>query len=214
MTTAHGLKRAAAGLPPAVVSFISSTASTTDASSYTFSDVSTGVGLIVVAAHGDAGVALDLSSCTIGGSAATEVLLNNDLTGQCVGLFARRVTGGTNTIVVNFSATAGRCAIGVWRIEKNSNDVAHSTNKGGSSSNTSASCAVNVPAGGVIIAAMTSNNDNRVTWTGVTERYDSGPEALSGVSGGDIALATGEIGRTISADGASDARAVVAASWR
>ena len=201
---------------PATIEFIGFFSNTADQTTYTFTNHSIGgPGLIVVIAGADAGSARDIVSATIGGTAATEVRLENGLANQCSGIFQQRIASGTTTTtVVTFSSTVARAGIAVFRIQNNKSDTPHHVNSSPGNETSSVSTTLNGLAGGVAVAGFVGNDNARVTWTGITERYDEGPESLSGMSGGDWTFASDETGRSISAAGASDSRALVAASWR
>lgn len=199
----------------ATVSYISTSTNTVDQTTYTFTNQNIGgPGLIVVAAHGDGGSGGDISSCTIGGSAATPVILSNQAA-LSVGLFSKRITSGTTaTIVVTYGASVGRCGIYVFRIQGVFSDAVRDT---ASNNGVAASLSVTVDAleDGVIVAAATNDVDRRMTWSGVTESYDVGIEANVGTTGGVAETTSDDLGRTITVtDGTSTQLALVAAVWR
>lgn len=201
---------------PAIVEFIGFFSNNSDLTTYTFTDHAIGgPGLIVIVAGGDAGSGRDLLSATMGGEAATEVRLENGLANQACGIFQKRVASGTTlTTTVTFSGAMGRAGIAVYRIRDVLSDAPYHVNSSPGNETSTVSTTLNGLAGGVAIAGMFSNDNTRVTWVGITERYDEGPESLSGASGGDWTFTANETGRTISASASNDSRALVAASWR
>lgn len=157
---------------PPVVTFTAATSSASNLTTYTFSGVAIGAAAadryVIVAAHTDCGVASP-TIVTVNGINATLLQANDG-----VGIFMALVpTGTTATIVVTFSASCARAAIGVWSATGVSRVSPVSSSK---ANGTSAAAATSVDAshGGAVIAASTHAGGTGIVWTGGgTERYDA-----------------------------------------
>lgn len=160
-----------ATLPASGVTFIDSYTNESDLTEYTFSDVPYGDGLIVVAVqYKNANDAP--ATVTVGGQSATQIVAEVDSVG--IALFAVEEDSGTGDIVVTYATSASESIIGVWRINGYASASAYATE-----SDTGLGAAevnINVPAGGVIIAATTNQFARAAMWHGVDEDYDEGEE--------------------------------------
>lgn len=227
MLTSHGLRAAAKkGVSPSIT-YQTYVDSGTAGTSYTFSNVSIGgPGLIVVTVHAESNdnTSGNVSSATIGGVTATIVqnVLYSSGSGQnsYAGIISAVVTSGTTAnIVINLgSVDYYRCGIGVWRIQNYSSPTAAvSTSTGATSSSTSRNLTLSaVQDKSVVISGITlGTQGQRVTWTNLTERYDTDiASGATGVSGGNAtATSTGDYSITASYSTSSQAVAMVAAAW-
>ena len=201
-------------------SYLTEVEDTSNAATYNFSSVSFGVPSasrqIIVGTCGVIGSGQTISSVTIGGVSATQVVQASN-GGQPCGLFIANVpTGTSGTVSVTFSTTMGRAHIGVWRMVAANSAAAEDTISLGLGSSGSQSGTIDVSANGVIIAYGIGNNTGNHGWTGVNEDFDTTVESLHAVSGASIQLGSAEIGRTITADpgSGSSVYGLVAASWR
>ena len=170
---------------PISLTYISNTINTADQSSYTFSSVSTGVGLIVVVVNAAAGYNLGriFTGATIGGITATVAFSGASSVGPAPSpntatqaLIYAVVTGSTNDIVVNFNGSVINAAISCWRIENYtsttpfySNGFVSNSNINSMSLTTSSLSGKNV---GIAACTHSSGNLGDDTWTNATERYD------------------------------------------
>lgn len=192
MLLSQGLR--AATRQPIQVTFQQTAVSTSNLTTYTFSNQNIGTaftGRIVVV--GVASQGASISSITIGGNSATEI--NKNAAGGVVSskLFALQVdTGTTADIVVTMAATAGSCGIAVWTL---ANAVGYLTEaipnveSGSSSSAATVTVTLSTVNNGnaiIVMNRMLSGMAGTVTFTGVTENFDqlveSGASAMSGGS--------------------------------
>lgn len=217
----------------ASLSYLSSTGTGTNATSYTFSGVSFGAEasdrIIVIQAAGSTTGTEGFSSVTIGGVSATKIAEQKtantaDITSMW---YAEVPSGTTGSVVVVFNSLSARCGLGVWRltgVTVTPFDFSTSLDPTGtgaaSKANPSASTTIDVEAGGVIIASAYSSNSGTTNpptfaWTGVTENYETVAESRAVVSGALNDSGSAETGKTITVDLTSDNSrvALVVASW-
>jgi hypothetical protein len=184
---------------PISLTYISNTINTANQSSYTFSSVSTGVGLIAVVVNGSAAYnsGRDFTGATIGGVAASVVHSGVANGGPSLGntsiqaLIYAVVTGSTNDIVVNFNGSVFNAAISCWRVENYtsttpfySDGYVNNNNNTEMNRTTSSLSGKNVCLAGCIVGDGGMGNN---TWTNATERYDIQLEAgLPKITGADF----------------------------
>ncbi|MCK9909403.1 hypothetical protein MXD81_09695, partial [Microbacteriaceae bacterium K1510] len=126
----------------------------------------------------------------------------------CTGLYIASVpTGSTATIGVNYTAMVYRSGIGVWALYGISPTAAHTP--AGVAGN---SLSLNIPAGGIGIAAYTLGLGSTGAWSGLIERYDRNDtgDYITGASG---EFPSAQTGLTVSDSGGASYRSFVAASW-
>lgn len=215
---------------PISLTFVSNTLNTANQSSYTFSSVSTGVGLIVIVVNGTANYnsGRAFTNATIGGVTATAA--HNDVANggsvpantSIQGLIYAVVTGATNNIVVNFNGTVNSASISCWRIENAtsttpfySDGYTNVNNIVSMSRTTSSLSGRNVCVAGCMIG---DGNLGDNTWTNATERYDTNIEAggYPKITGADFATsASGAVTVTCNFPALNDKGAVFAmAVWK
>jgi len=210
----HAL-RAAAKTPS--VSYANRYSSNTNAASFTFNTSSIGTAdnsrLVVVQVHGlAASGTITVDSLTIGGTSAngyenTARLYHNSLWTLAV------AAGTTANIVVNFSATANNCLIGVYALYNLNSTTPVATNATFASS-TTISNTIDAREKGVVIAGITGDAGSTTTWTGVTERYDQQVET-DVRSGGNATIAATNASYSVQAViGASGNIVLAIGSWR
>ena len=169
---------ASAGSPVTISynSFVDSTDSTTV---FTFSSVSIGTASatrkVVIGVVGNAATSAQPTGVTIGGSAATKAAGTQASDYSGASMWYRTVTSGTTAdVVVTYSASQLRAAIGSWSVfDAATSPTATSVATGGSG--VSISC----PGNGAIIGIYGNLDLSACTWTNLTERYDS-----AGMGGG------------------------------
>lgn len=212
----------AAGLTTAATlasSFVSSASDGVDASSFTFTGQNIGSAaatrIVVVTVHGRGNASV--SGVTIGGVSATQVVaLSNPASGvrDTVAMFQLAFAAGTTAnIVVTWSASVGRCAIGVFNITGDA--AASSTATATQNSGDPTTTTINIRANGCAIAAAYDGTGvaNSATWAGLTERYDATVENDT-YTGASADFATVQTGLSIGPDWAnapSDVVLVIAA---
>jgi hypothetical protein len=161
---------------------------------------------------------------TIGGITATVVAVDPFSNGnRCWAYYATVPDGTSANIVITFpDVMSGKGRVGVFTLLNAQNPAPfHATFFEGDTTATP-SCSINVPEGGVVMAAIANGNftDGSFTWTGATELWDVGNiddfETFSGAWQTGLAAQTG---RTITATysttgGTRLGSAMVALSWR
>lgn len=133
-----------------------------------------------------------INSCTIGGTAATEVTKSTTALHAQTAIYKRTVTSGTTAdIVVNVNAPYSYVTISVYRVTGRASEAA-SSNQDSTASITSISTTVNVPAGGAVIACAQSGQPAAggpdLTPTGFTQdhsqdAFNQSPNTLGSATG-------------------------------
>jgi hypothetical protein len=213
-------RTAAAGGANAVVAFEATTESLADGTSFTFTAHDIGPEaadrlVVVVAGSEDATTAHAPTGVTIGGNAATQVVVNDGTNRESVGIFSLVVASGTTAdIVVSYGITTDRCRIAVYTITGYSSSTAHDTDRAAGTS-TGISLTLDVPANGAAIAAVQlATGNNAVAWTNATEDFENNTEGTSARLGGATYNATTAVtGHNITASFTSDLHSAVVASW-
>jgi len=182
-----------------------------DASSFTFSSQTLGAGKIVVLVGG-ANESASLSSVTVDGNTAS--LLADISPGGSKRLSVLQYNGNTSSsgdVVVTYSGTQGRCGIGVYLVT----GAADSATDNLEATATSApSIALDCPANGVIIAAALTENNNSVSWSGVTEDFEVSTEATENrLIGASDAFAAEQVNLTIQATASTNEVNLIGISW-
>lgn len=202
------------------ISYRTSNSSTTNTSTYTFSgqDIGTAASsrMVVVAAHSRSSASRTLNTVTIGGVSATEAIQLQSGTNQLAIFYASVPTGATGDIVLTYSGTILRAAIGVWAVYDLQSTTPTDT---GSSTAASPSPNIDVSAYGVMVACSVvqdGSTTRTATWTGVSEQYDNRVETQINCSGGDYtAGGTAEVNRTVTATLSGGASPIgLSAAWR
>ena len=161
-------------LVPVTIAHTATAANSGAASSYTFSSQAFGTAdsarrIIVVVGHG--GSNRTISSMTIGGVSAANIISNETVNSTDAHMYSAAVPSGTSgNVVINFNTTENRCGIGVFSMI----GAASSATTTKSATNTASnSQTLTVPAGGAAIAYAVGQANNTYTFGGVTERFDS-----------------------------------------
>lgn len=181
-----GVVTVSAQTPPA--------ASTSGLTTYTFSGAAIGTASsdrrIVVAIGSRANAARSVSSVTVGGISATELVTANDSGSgaDIASLWIAEVpTGTTGDIVVTFSAAMLRCAVAQYAVYgMGSNSAFHTQASAGSvANNVARSVSINVPANGAVIGADWGAGSGSptciATWTELTEQNETNLGTVSNV---------------------------------
>ena len=178
------------------VELTASSSSSTTATSYTFSSQSFGpassLRYIIVSVTGRSGAGVSISSVTIGGVGATQIVYakpNTDAANYShAGIYIAAVPSGTSGSVV-VSLTGGsllRCGIGVYRVDQMSSPSAFSTATDTDASNPQ-TASISVTSGGFAIGVAYSQNG--ASWSGLSESY----EINMATTGSDTNDATGAL---------------------
>ena len=187
----------------AEVSLVANAIDSSSATAYTFSGVALGAAAsdrIIVVGGFSTNAVHTVSSVTIGGVSAAQVVAATNSGGEQCALWQAAVpTGTTGNIVWTWSGSEVGMGIGVWRIV-GATATAHASS--GVTGASPLSSTLNIPANGVAIAYSGAASSNRTaTWTGLTEGFDAnGVE--DGVNSGNHtgasdAFTTTQTGRTI-----------------
>lgn len=190
---------------------------TSGASSHTFTGAdlgpSSGSGITVIAA-GAIGATSTISGVTVGGNAATSVVVVTAAGAQrSAGLF-QYVGGGTADITIN-TTSATNWHLGIWKLRG-----LRSTTKSDSKSQSGASPAtlslsLDVPKLGAAVGFLISDNlTSNPSWTGLTRDFVDTSSFSNRATGASAKFATAQTGLAISATTPSGGFAFVAASWR
>jgi hypothetical protein len=208
----HLIGFGAAAIEPASVVFCANVLDAVDRTTYTFSSVSFSTARAdrrLVAAVFEQGGAVGISSVTIGGVSASQLVGSGGTTNPLVSLWIAAVpTGTSGNVVVQFGAGTANCAIAVWAVYGASSSTAFATATTSAAENP-ASESLSVPANGVAIAASRQvDNTNAFTWSGLAENFDATLETgrYSGASDAFAAAATA----TVSANSGQVSRLVAA----
>lgn len=179
----------------ASVTFVAGAQDLANNTTYTFSSLNTGVGLVVVAISCSATSQRALSSVTIGGVSAT---INHSLSvgggssgGNPImyGMAYAVVTGSTNSVVVTWNGQALNTNVAYWRInDYNSTTPVYNGQTSNNTSSTGLSLTTSSLSGtsvGIAASALGAANTTQ-TWTNATEVYDgtieSGVPSTSGAN--------------------------------
>lgn len=183
---------------------------TSDLSAYTFTAAPIGTAasdrIVVVGVQTRANAARSVSGVTIGGNAATSIVVANDTAqgADISALYYLAVPSGTTAdIVVTLSAAMVRCAINVWAVYGSSGAPTASASDTVFTSaalNTTLSCNAN----GAIIGmaeGLTGTGTASWTWSGITEQSDATSAEASnhGWSGAHSTFSTAQSSLAISA---------------
>jgi hypothetical protein len=173
----HREEAAAGGGSDATISFTDSSVQSGAATTFTFSTQAFGSAdatrIVVVGTASEDNGATDanITSMTIGGVAATQIVQATNST-EHVEIWAAAVpTGTTGDVVINYSADAFSVGIGVWALY---NAQITNTDEGTDTDSNPATFALDIAAGGVALACVCqrSNTNPTFTWTNLTENYD------------------------------------------
>lgn len=183
--------------------FIAATASTTDTGAYTFAGQSLGTEAadrkIVVCVVAGAAAGVTLTSVTVAG--VTAAISISEVTGnRAAAICAADVpTGASGDIVVVWSGTQNRCAIGVYAMFGAGSNMATDT---GSDATDPFSDTLNINAGGVAFGCVMSASTTTFTWTNLIEDVDAQMETET-YSFASAEFATSQTGLAITADAAA-----------
>lgn len=170
---------------PASFAYLTDLQNLTALTTYTFSSVSLGAAastrVIVVFVQGVRSSGASVSSCTVGGVSATRIETESS-TNFPGALFTAVVPSGTTgDIVVTFNGTMSECAIGVYRATGMSATPADWELKSDGSS-ASETLTVDVVEGGAVASFALRGNNNNLTWTGLSEDFETAFTYTAGVA--------------------------------
>jgi hypothetical protein len=191
----------------------------TDASSYTFSSLSTGgAGLICIAFGTESAAVTVPTSVTIGGVAAT-LATSNNAAGPYVAVYYATTTASTVTVSMTFDNTQTRIIGGMWRITNynSTTPVASSIDVDAGPATASSITLTGLSNGSCGIALQLNGTQaTPVTWTNATERFDadSGDNGLRG-SGADFSnTSTSSLTISTTYSSSSQTTKLAGVAWR
>jgi hypothetical protein len=161
--------------PVATITWTDSDSTGVDGTVKTFSSMALGTAdasreIFVFVTGMNAGV--DVSSMTVAGISATKIIADGGGVNAGVELWRASVpTGTTGDVVVTYDSSSARCGVSLYA----GYDIATTATATDTSNADPGVGSINVPAGGVAIAAMTQVSGDpggTTTWTGLTEDAD------------------------------------------
>lgn len=162
--------------PAVALAFCSSAASATNATSYSFPGESIGAAssnrYIIVSVCGTGNSATQVSTVTVNGVSCTS-LARGFISQTIADIFitsAPITSGTTATISVLFNGTSYNCGIGLFSLESASPLLTSST------VSYSSTASVPVLAGGAVVGLAAVQDNDSITWTGITSRYNANVE--------------------------------------
>tara|TARA_R110000764_G_scaffold1253_2_gene4852 strand:+ start:7048 stop:7797 length:750 start_codon:yes stop_codon:yes gene_type:complete len=163
-----------AGAVPVEVSLTANAINAATSTAYTFSSQALGAAVsdrIIVVGGFSTNAVRTVSSVTIGGVSAAQIVAATNSGGEQCALWQASVPSGTTGDVVwTWSGAEVGMGIGVWRIV-NAAASAHASS--GVTGASALSSTLDIPANGAAIAYSGAASVNRTaTWTGLTERFD------------------------------------------
>lgn len=177
---------AAASSSPVTISYIGTTTNTADTATYTFTDHAIGTAsadrvVLVAVSLRSPTAGVSISSMTIGGVSATEIVEASTGANATSAIYGLLVTSGTTaTIVVTPSATGQRCQVSVYAMTGNGGSTtAHAT---ATDTTAPSSTTIDIPINGSAVGisyAVDSGAVGAATWAGLTEDNDATLENTS-----------------------------------
>jgi hypothetical protein len=204
-----------------VLTYITGASSTANNTTYSFGTISIGTAsadrLVVVVAGGHTGSgSFSVSSCSIGGTAATRVVTSSGAAASSA-IFQLGVASGTSaSISVTWSGGQGRALIFVYRITGLISQTATGNNNTSGTNSTSLSTTLATSGAGVVIAGLMTGGVYSPTWGGVVQDSTLGPENSTGAGASKTGVAANASYAVSANDGSgnNDQMALAVASWR
>lgn len=200
--------------------FGGSSHSTTNTSSFSFTSMDFNVDnpqrtVVVAVNYYEFDTSVNITSITVGGATPTLVALAtrgiSGGTGSFIyaALYYAQPTGTSGTVAINFSRSIDRgCSVGVWSLY-NLNSSAAVT----SAVSNTGSVALTTQPGDLVVAATTGGSSGtNITWTNVTEDYDTSPNAMTRSGASAVSETNGTL--TVSAAIDSGLNTLIGAVWR
>ncbi len=160
---------------------------------------------VAIKARSSDGAARTLNSVTINGVSAT-INVQAHTSGDSTAIAGASVpTGATGDIVIVWSSTMGDCNVGAW---SSTGDVSANATDSGSSTASPQTYAIDVVAGGYVIAVGSTSSGGTCTWTNVTENWDELDGGTNNWSGASDTFATTQTNTSITATWTAYGRSV------
>lgn len=195
----------ASALLPKAATYVTSITDATDLTTYSFNAVDLGSttlgGYAVIAVHASGNNTGAISSVTVNGNAATELVKVSGSTSAAVAGFYIYPAASLSSanIVVTMGALKSRCAISIWRVTGISSMTPfHTASAFSDGTVNTASININTVSGGILIASVIRGGaqSGTATWTGATEAYDFNAETTI-VSGASVIGTPNATGTTV-----------------
>lgn len=166
------------------LSFLSAYISSANAASYTYNTVSIGTPAndryVIIAAYVVVGTGgINLTTVTLDGVTMTPIVTKTNSTSISLGFYGLLVPGGTTaTVVVSASGTSSRSAIASYSMTGyNSTSSTGGTYGSVDNVGTFNFTMPKVTGGCGLVCAWGQTNSANTSWSGLTENYDTQPEA-------------------------------------
>lgn len=192
-----------ASVATAAIQGVDTAGSTSDLTIYTFSGLNFGAEAsdryLAVFASGTNSGTFSISSVSIGGVSATEVVTAGQASSVPSGIYIAAVpTGATGDVVLTFNSTMSRVGMTMARITGISSATATDT---ASDTTSSLSAGIDIPAGGVCFGGAVSSDatPDDITWTNLTELEQINVQSVFLLSCSGSAFASAQTGLTVSA---------------
>jgi hypothetical protein len=205
---------------PSSITYITSTSSTANQSSYTFNIVNIGgPGLIVVTwgFHLQDSASKIFTSATIGGVSATNVIAYGNGNLNYTGVVSARITSGTTAnINITMSSQVDNMTISVYRIQNNMSDtVSRTKTTGGGGGNVIGVNLDNALPNTLAVSVISARlNVSPFTWLNATNNFESNIEIGSYSSASTKRIPSGTFPITASVSPRTyQASAIIAAGW-
>jgi hypothetical protein len=210
------------GGAPVEISLTANAVSAANLTTYTFAAQSLGVAAgdrLIAVGIGSAGNTTTISSVTIGGVSASQVVAADGGSGnsRIAAIWVAAVpTGATGNVVVTFGSGMVHCSIDVYRLVGASATTYHTATDITITSNAE-SASLNLVANGAAIGVFHTNGGatRTTTWTNLTEQTDRVVEAPYATStAANATTETQALTITATASGSLDQAALALASFR
>jgi hypothetical protein len=194
--------------PPKAATYVASVTDATDLTTYSFNTVNLGNtglgGYVVIAVHASGNNTGAISSVTVDGNVATELVkVSGSTTAAVAGFYIYPAASlSSANIVVTMGALKSRCAISIWRVAGISSMTPYHTASAFSDASVStSSISINTLSGGILIASVIRGGaqSGTATWTNATEAYDFNPETTI-VSGASVIGTPNATGTTVTSN--------------
>lgn len=197
-------------------SYLQSAGDTANGSSYTFSSQNLGTAdaarYIIVGIGARWGAApTSVTSVTVGGVSATEVVQLGPAGNVAAIYIAAVPTGTTGDVVVTLSDTMLRCVIHLYRVVNIASATASDTDSNAAATPT---MSIDVPAGGFAVGVCMGGTTGSFVWSGLTEDDDRQVEAATfGAASDEFVSAQTGLAVSVTVTGATTDPLAVVASW-
>lgn len=178
--TGFNAAAAVAAQTPVTINYVGTTVDTGDTSTYTFTNHAIGTAsadrvVLVAVCVRSATAGISISSMTIGGVSATELVEASTGANVTSAIYGLLVTSGTTaTIVVTPSNSSQRCAVSVF--EMTGTGGATTTSATATDTSPPSSTTITIPANGAAVGLSFATSGSAVgtgTWAGLTEDNDA-----------------------------------------